>query len=56
MTGRRLLNQVLSWDYCDYSPSMWQKPQNTKTRRWSKKVRRFLEKQMAEEIKTLINE
>jgi hypothetical protein len=55
MTGRRLLIQVLSWDYCDYSPSMWQKPQNTKTKRWSKKVRRFLEKQMTEEITILNN-
>lgn len=50
MTGRRLLIQTLGWDYCDFSPSMWNKTHNSATKRWSKKVRRFLKKDLNYEL------
>ena len=50
MTGRRLLIQVLGWDYSDYSPSMWRTTHNSATKRWSGKVRRFLKKETGIEL------
>lgn len=50
ITGRRLLNQALGWDFLDYSPSCWQRPQTNKTKRWSKRVRRYLEKELKREL------
>lgn len=50
MTGKRLYYQVLSWDYVDYSPSCWRNTQNNTTKRWSKKVRRFLKEELELEL------
>lgn len=50
MTGRRLLIQVLGWDFLDYGPSNHRKTHNHATKRWSKKGRNFLKKQLKKEI------
>lgn len=50
MTGRRLLLQILSWDFSDYSPSLKNKAHNSATKRWSKKGRLYLKKQLKEEL------
>lgn len=52
MTGKRLLNQVLSWDFGDYRPKYKKRPQNSATKRWSKKSRRFLKKELNEGLLT----
>lgn len=50
MTGKRLLNQVLSWEFGDYRPNDWKTAQNSTTKRWSKKVRRFLKGELNDEL------
>lgn len=52
MTGRRLLIQILSWDFSDYRSRYRKRPQNSATKRWSKKSRRFLKKELNEELLT----
>jgi len=50
MTGKRLLLRVLGWDFLDYQPSMHKKPHNSVTKRWSKRIRRSLNKELKIEI------
>lgn len=33
MTGRRLLIQILGWDFKDYSPSRKKRPQNAESKK-----------------------
>ena len=47
MTGKRLLKQLLkSYEFDDYRPSNWNKKQNNITKRWSKKVRAYIKKEL----------
>lgn len=50
MTGKRLLIQVLGWDYYDLRPRAWGSTQNNTTKKWSKKVRLFLKKEFKKEL------
>lgn len=53
MTGKRLLRQIFSWDFEDYRPYNKGNTQNSASKRWSKKVRRFLEKELKKELLNL---
>jgi len=50
-TGKRLLKQVIGgWDFDDYKPSNWRNPQNSTTKKWSKKLRAILKRETDREI------
>lgn len=46
MTGKRLLQQILHWDYIDCRPSNWKVTQCRATKKWSKYVRQHLNKDL----------
>lgn len=50
MTGKRLLKQILSWDFGDFRPHDWSKTQNSASKKWSKLTRRYLKKELNKEL------
>jgi hypothetical protein len=47
ISGKRLLNQVLgSWDFEDLRPSRSNSKQNSATKKWSKKLRAILKRDL----------
>lgn len=50
MTGKRLLKQILHWDFEDFKPSDWSKKQNSASKKWSRIARRYLKKDLNKEL------
>ena len=46
MTGKRLYLEALGWDFEDYRAKHWRRPNNSASKRWSKKVRTKLKREI----------
>jgi hypothetical protein len=50
ISGKRLLKTVIKgWDFDDYRPSNWGNKQNSSTKKWSKKLRSKLKRDLRNE-------